>query len=483
MRVTISAAVWVGLSLITALRGARAGTIVLESHVEARASGAEEILAPFFDELTKRQVKGAYEDVGKRFEARSSTPSVVGAGLPSDFAEQVETGYRLWVRGQFQAAISALQPLVDVAHLNAGVVAADLRSSAAVFKALVALSLCHQRMGDETASRAAMAELLRSFDSEVSKGQFGVEAHELFVRLRSELRSRGTASLSVRSLDDSAVIFLNERFLKVGEATRTDLVPGSYRVLGQVGRRRGRVHLVDLKAGDNVRLEIDPEFESSVVTSTEWSGLVFRDRQQREQRETELAARFALSVEALGVIVVGIDVKNDRSVAYGALINPSTRKELRRGSVVIDTSPSPERLRALARFLTGDSAGEGVDVDNRQKHPLVSPPIAVPREAGQRRPSHWKWAATGGAVVGLGTGVALLLFDGSCIQEVPQGMRCPDIRDLRTAGYISLGAGAALGAMAVWLWRGEDRAVRSTTTLWISPTMDGGIAGLSLPIF
>lgn len=468
------------------VRSAAARTIVLESHVEARASSTGELLAPLFDELAKRQVTRRYKDVGQRFEARSSLPSVVGAGLPSDFVEQVEKGYQLWVRGQFQPAIATLQPLVDLAHRNAGAVVANARIGGAVVKSLVAISLCQQRLGDKAASTAAMLELLRSSDVEIPRSQFGPEASDLHRRVRDEARTRGLASLSVHSQDESAVIYLNERFLKVGEVTRADLLPGRYRVLAQVGKRQARVHVVELKAGDSARVELDPAFEASVVTSSEWSGFVFRDRVEREQREIELAARFGTAAEALGVIVIGIDVKDDRSVAYGALLNPATGKELRRGSVLIDTSPSPERLRALARFLTGDKPTDDIAVyEAKRTRAGATASLNTTSGEGDHRRSFgpWKWVATGGAIAGLGVGVTLLLLDGTCTSEPLPNMKCPDLRDLRTGGYVSLGAGVALGAVATWLWLGERGSKRSGTSLWVVPSGDGGMAGISMPLF
>jgi hypothetical protein len=488
MRALIWAAICAAILLGATSRSASAETILLESHVEARASSAGEALAPLFDELAKRKVKRNYEDVGQRFEARSSAPSVASAGLPSDFVEQVEKGYQLWIRGQFQPAIAALQQLVEAAHRNAGLVAANARFSAAVFKALVAISLCHQRLGNDTAAWATMAELLRSFDAEVSKGQFGVEANELFRRVRDEAKIRGAASLTVMSSDESAVLFLNERFLKVGESTRNDLIPGRYRIMAQLGKRQGRVHLVELKAGDSVRLEVEPAFESSVVTSPEWSGFVFRDLVEREQREVELAARFGTAVEALGVIVIGLDIKNERSVVYGALINPATGKELRRGSVVIDTSPQPARLRALARFLTGDKPDESVKVYESPKvvakpRPSSGTQDTPYREVSSSSSSPWKWIAAGGAVAGVGAGMTLLLLDGTCTSDPPERMKCPDLRDFRTSGYVTLSAGVALGALATLLWL-EDRSSKSReASLWIAPATDGGMAGLSMPLW
>jgi hypothetical protein len=341
---------------------AEAETIVIESHARARARGTAEILAPLFEELERREVRHGHARVGQRFEARSSAPSQVGAGLAADFSDAVERAYRLWTAGKFPEAIAAMQPLVDEAHRNPASVANNPKVGAAVFKGLVTLSLCHHRLGAEAASREAMAELLRSFDLEFPRAQYGAEAYQIFLRVKAEAKASASGSLVVHSSDEKAAIYLNERFLKLGDVTRTELIPGRYRVFAQLGKDQGRLHVVEVKAGSAIELEIDPSFERTVVTSSEWSGLTFADRNEREKREVEVAARFGAALDVMGVIVVGIDERNQRSVVYGALINSVTKKELRRASVGLDSLPPPERLRALARFLTGDQPVAGIEV-------------------------------------------------------------------------------------------------------------------------
>jgi hypothetical protein len=476
MRLLVRLIVLVGIAAAGA-RASIAETVAIESHVGGRAKGSAEILAPLYEELGRREVLHGYAKVGRRFEAGVSAPSLVGNGLPEDFAEQVERGYRLWTSGKFQESIAAVQPLVVEAHRNSGAVASNPKLGAAVFKSLVTLALCHHRLGQEAASWEAMAELLRSFETEVSKAVYGAEAYEIFTRVRGEARASVLGGLTVRATDEKAAIFINERFLKLGEVVRTDLIPGRYRVFAQLGKAQGRLYSVEVKAGARSQLELDPSFEGNVVTSPEWSGLSFADRSEREKREVELAARFGAAIDVMGVIVVGIDERNQRSVVYGALINSVTKKELRRASVVLDSLPPPERLRALARFLTGDQPVAGIEV--------YQTPQALSGDESTRRFADrhghwqgWKWAAGGGAVVGVGTGVALLALDGNCSSDAATGKVCPDVYDTKVAGFVALGAGVALGAVATWLWLGDRASEKRSTSFWMAPTNDGLFAVL-----
>jgi hypothetical protein len=478
----------VGLGLWIAWSGpARAGSIVIEAHVGARPKAFGEILAPVFDELAKREYQNGYKDVGRRFEAVGSAPSRGSDSLPADFADQLESGYRLWIAGKFKEGVAALTPLTEQAHAFPIAVATNAKVSTALFRGLVALSLCHHRLGDDTAASAAMAELLRSFESDVTKGQFGSEAFTLFTQIRQDIKDAPKGALAVRSVESTAAIFINERFAKVGEVNRADLIPGTYRIFAQLGKDYGRVYSVEVKAGAKTELVLDPGFERLVVTSPEWTGLSFRDRAEREQHEVEMAARFGAALGAIGVVVVGTDVRNQRTIVYGALINATTGKEIRRGSVVIDNLPPPERLRALARFLTGDQAEAGIDV-----HAVTEPTAASASpadraaaptlSAAKPRWGGWKWIATGGAAAGLGGGIALFVLDGNCATQPPNMQVCRDLYHTKPESYVSLGVGAAFAAVATWLWLSDGGAERSrkTTTLWIAPTHGGAFAGVQL---
>lgn len=465
---------------------AHANNLVLESHAGPRDRSFGPLLAPLLEELTRRGAKYGYEEVGKIYEAQVSTPAVAG-DLPEDFVARVEAGYRLWLEGSFREAKEALAPLVRQAHANPGLIVAESKLSGALFRALVALAMSHHRLGEDPDAWAAMAELLRSFETEVTRSQFGSEAYDLYQRTKKSAKERGQGALRVRSLDDTAAIIINERIAKMGEVERTDLLPGRYRVLAQRGKELGRVVTVEIKAGARAEIVLDPQLERVVVTSRQWTGLSFRDRAEREHHEVEAAARFASALGAVGVIVVGTELRNQRQVAYGALINAATGKEIRRASLVVDTLPPPQRLHSLARFLTGDEpAGEGIDVHQpgEPRGPALTAPAPPPaRSTRGPRWGGWKWLATGGAVVGLGAGIGLVALDGSCSSDSPGGQVCRDVYETRTLGLAVGGAGLALGAVATWLWLTDHpTAAAAASALRLAPAAGGVVAGVALPL-
>ena len=481
---------------------ARAGGVAVESVAGARAKATAAVLTPIFDELGKRGYASGYAAVGRAFEKAASRPSLVQAGLPGDFVERVDQAYRLWITGKFPEGLAALQPLVKEAHANPASVIANPAFGTALFKAQVGIAMCHHRLGDDPAAWATMAELVRSFDAEVTKGQYGAEAFALHQQVKKEARAKATGGLSVRAAESTAAIYVNERFAKVGEVSRADLVPGTYRVVAQLGPDFGRTYDVEVKAGSRAEVVVDPAFERSVATGETWTGLVFRDRNEREQREGDVAARLGTSIGELGVIVVGVDTYKERSVAYGALFNASSGKEIRRASVVIDTVPPPARLQALARFLIGDPTPlDGVEVHRVVARPRPQPSAGgssvvvaeapPPRMLTGRRKLALGVAGLG--VAGLAAGAVMtfqaygLDSDANDLCEVGVpcansakaerlSQRASDRSKYAFIGY-GLGAAALVGAGVLWFTGGpSEEESRASLTPQLAP----GYAGLDL---
>lgn len=491
----VGVSVWAPLS-------ARAGGVAVESVAGQRAKAAASALAPIFDELARRGYRSGAE-VGAAFEKAGSRPSKLKEGLPGDFVDRVDQAYRQWTAGKFQEGIAALQPLVNDARANPASLIANPTFGNAVFKAQVGLAMCHHRLGDDTAAWAAMAELVRSFDVEVTKAQYGAEAAGLYQQVKKEAKAKASGGLTIRSVDSTAAIYVNERFARVGEMNRNDLVPGVYRVVAQLGPDLGRAYDVEVKAGSKADLVVDPAFERSVVTGEPWTGLVFRDRGEREQREIDVAARFGAALGELGVITVGVDVRNERAVAYGALINTSTGKEIRRASVVIDSPPPPSRLQALARFLVGEPTPlDGVEIHKIVNRPRPQPGASLAAaEPPPPAPSIWTGkrklalGLVGAAVASAGVGIYFHLDardkDDEATRLCPTpGSGCPDSEkanglsnqaaDRFNYALISYGAGAAalVGAGVLW-WLGAPSDPSEGGTA-VAPSLAPGYAGLDV---
>ena len=89
----------------------------------------------------------------------------------------------------------------------------------------------------------------------------------------------------------------------------------------------------------------------------------------------------------------------------------------------------------------------------------VTPKTIIIRETpGKYRT--WKWVTVGAAVVAAGTGAYLLSVDGdpSCDTANAQ---CPELRDTKVAGFVSLGVSAALVGVASYMFWADSKSGRT----------------------
>ena len=447
---------------LLALAGAPAGAdtgIVLESYTGVRHEDAARLVGPVLDELTTRGYVVGYDGVGRKFETEVSRPGRTAAGLPADFIGGIDRGHRAWVKGAFEDAVRILSPLIEAAHANAAIVAQDAGVRDAVKSGLIDLALAQHGNGDPGAARETIAELLRAFpDAVISRATHGPVAFELFDSTRRALAAGGKGTLSIEVTDTSTVIFLDERYERVGSVSRTDLIPGTYRVYASAGQRTGRIYEVAVRAGAETRLTIDGGFDSVLHIAPGWTGLLFHSGAERERLETTYAAKFARMAHASAAIVVGVDTVRGRLAVVGALVSLHSGREIRRASVALDPDPSTTRLRALARYLAGDDDAKGsVDVEAIGEGGAV---VGDGRRdtGGDRRPasdSRWgvlRFITAGAGVAAAGVGTYLLVLDGDCKSTVTPPTPCPDVYENSTAGWALVGGGAALIGVGIYMF-------------------------------
>jgi hypothetical protein len=476
------------VTVMLTARAAVAGGIVLESYTGPRPDDASRLVAPVLDELRGRGFVSGYDAVGAPFEKDVSKPAIVLQGLPIDFAAQVQRGEKAWIDGRFDEAIKILAPLVDVAHDNAGAFAENQSLLGPTMRAVIALALSHDRRGDPSAARTVVGEFLRSFPNEpISKGTYGPEAFKLYESVRQDAGKNGLGRLTVKVENDGGVVFINEHIEQVGTTTKANLVPGEYRVFAQtVSKQVSRVHRVVVGAGQDVMVTIDPMLDQVVHSGPKWTGLTFASAADRERLEGRTAAGFGKAVGATAVAVVGIDQVHGHPAIIGALIDRTTGREIRRASLALEPPPPVDRARALARFLGGDEPVKGIDVqvngdapaEAKHDEPVGKPDEPVRHDEPHRGPLHLlKWVVGGVAVAGLGTGGTLLFLDGHCPQKVPAGQRCPNVYDLAEPGWLTVGGGAVVAAVAVVMFV-YDRGA-PTKSAFVTPTHGGAIVGFT----
>jgi hypothetical protein len=476
---------------------ARADGIVLESYTGVRPDDVSRYMSPILDELSKHGFVAGYDAVGRKFETNASRPAITGAGLPTTFKADAAKGHNEWAHGKFDEALKILTPLVEAAHANSGQFVQDPGLRDALQEALIALALSRRGQGDPDGMHQAFAELARSFPTVSLGPNYGPDANRAFEAVRKEVAGTRTGKLTVRVSDESLGVYVNERLEGVGTTRKSDTVPGEYRVVAKSPKQLSRSHRIVVRAGDEATVTIDMGFDAAIHVAQDWTGLAFASAADRERMEGAYAAQIANAIEAHAVAVVGTEVVQGRTVIVGALINLVNGRDLRRASIAADSAPQGDRLRALAKFLGGEDPASGIDVlinGDGSGPPIPLSPQLGPAVAGAGRDAGapardqptsggrwggWKWIAGGTAIAGLGTGGVLVGLNGHCSNpsKMP-GFPCPSEYQTGGPGYVTLGAGAVLAGITVYLWvTGEPKAPAKTA--YVAPTNGGAIAGFT----
>ncbi|MEO7092361.1 MAG: tetratricopeptide repeat protein [Polyangiales bacterium] len=479
MRVTLL------LFVLVALGGpAIAGTsdgIVVESYVGPRPATAGTSITPLLDELAQRKYS-IDQDVSRRYETGVSRTAGT-ATLPASFDAEVTRGTKMWANGSFSEAVAVLSPLVEAAHAASDALIGNTKGRDALLRALIVLGLSYDRLGDKLQADATFNEVLRSFPTAtVSGGTYGQAAAAAFQQTQKVAAGSPKGRLVVQVENRQSEVYINEQLASTG-TTAKDLLPGTYRVVVQLGRVRSRTHEVTIKPGADAIIEIDPEFDQVVRTGA-WVGFEFVGATQRERLEGTYVAAFAEALQEPSAVVVGIDATPaSGAVLFGALILRNGQ-EVRRARIALSPAPSAERLSALAGFLVGDkkanTAGLDIQLDGTipgNPGPSIRGPGPGSRDTGGGRWGGWPWLTGVAAVAGLGTGTILLVLDGTC----PGGKNdpnCPDLYNTSTPAYLALGGGAVFAAITVYLI--VSAPDKPSKTAFVAPTGDGGaVAGIA----
>jgi hypothetical protein len=475
----------VAIVIVVVLQAGRAfagDAIVLESYTGGKTPSSTKLLSPVLEELSRRSYVAGSEAIGRKFESRVSRPAIP-EGLPEDFAAQVDKGHKAWIGGQFSEAVTILGPLIKRAHDNTGAFAQKQDLRPALQKALIAMALSQQRMGDLPVTRATFAELLQSFpDTQLSRASYGPEAADQFQQMRKEIGAAGHGKLIVK-VTGGVAVYINEKFENVGETRRDNLLAGEYRVFAVSGNSQvSRSHRAVIKPNEETVVTIDPGFDLAVQTSPALTGMQFATAADREKGEASYAASFANSIDAKAVAVIGIDQVKGRSAVIGVLVNLVDGKELRRASLPLDPDPSPDSLRTLARFLAGDAVTTGIDIQLSGDVRVVTRDGKVIGPGPERPPGAgpwggWKYMTGGAAIAAFGVGTVLLIKNGGCATPPPPMSQCSDLYNFAVPGWATIGGGVVLSGITLYLILHHDKS--PSRSAFITPTSGGAVASFS----
>lgn len=469
----------IAIVLLWSAATAHAKNVVLESYTGDRPADAARLMAPILEELSKKDYETG-DTIARAYETRVSNPAQKPGGLPSDFSQQVDAAFRLWVGGQFSDALNKLGPLVELAHANTGEFARNPNLRQALQKALIGQALAQQRIGDLGAMGETFKEILRGdANATISRGTYGPDAAKAFGEARKQLLAQGTGKLTIKLSDDAATVFVDEAYRGVGSMT-LELAPGDYRVVAMSNKRPSRNHRVTVKAGAEAVVEIDPKLDQSIVTNG-YTGLTFATRAERVKLQGKFAAQIAKSLGANAIALVGLEQYEGKSVVIGMLVSLETGEQIRSAMIPVSPDPTTTLLKSLAVFLTGGEAAPGLNVlpiggDSGNSQDGAGAGIGdvggIHDSGSGGRWGGWRWLTGGIGLAGLATGAVLVGLDGRCSKEPPAGQQCNDLYSTATPGYVALGAGAVVTGISIYLFATHESGHVATVT----PTQGGAVA-------
>ena len=435
-------------------RAARAA-VVIESYEAERPAEASEIMAVLLAELaatgawaTPSLVKTA---LVHRPRSAISEPSITGAALTDD----MELGVKSYLHAEFGNATVQLGAALARVHANPGVVVGNDKTKSAVLRALVALALSHAKLGDPTRSVEAMTDYVRSTREPVTRNMFGPAGEQLYNEVRKALDPVKRGNLVVNVTEPDAQIFVNELGTGRGSTYAADLLPGSYRVVVQVGRTARRYDAI-VRPDAAMSLEIDWAFDTALDVSDDWVGFAHANAGAVSENVRRLSRRMG---NERTLIVLGLRRERDHVAVIGSHYDDATTGHVERSGEVRVNGPGDRGpLRALARFLA-----------NGERSPEVRALGGGPVErlAPGRAPVYVFGTV---ALAALALGGYWLYVDGK-----PCGTTACEPRK---RAELSLGSGAILGAFAV-IWTLRTRAAtRARTSIGVRSTRGGGIVAV-----
>jgi hypothetical protein len=394
----------------------------------------------------------------------------------ADVHALVDKGYRAWIQADFATAAKVLTVALDAYHANPATLSRDPRNRQIMFKALVYKAAAHRRLGQTDQATSTMSELVRGYpDTPVTRSTHGPEANEFYEAVRQQLASQGRGQLTVVVDDPSAVIFLNGRYEGVGRITKTDLVPGEYRVFLQKGMVNGRLHTAVVEPNKETKLDIDWVFESSLVTGPEWVGFNFLSRDLQQKHEAEFATRVGLRLSLVNVVIHSVDAKDRRRAIAGRVLGVSTGTYPRAGLIELDpVEPSPKEVTGLAVYMTGGPPTDAVK-------PLETGP--APKQPELKFPSNpWPipaWSTAAVAAGSIGVGIFFLVRDGSCADTPPPDTQCRTLNDTLLPGIGLTVAGVAIGGLSAWMFYKAAGWKRAHVPVEVKPTPGGAVVSFT----
>ena len=448
---------WSGASQAAAGPG-----VVLETHTAERSAQASAALRGVLRELAAVGFSSGQE-LSSAIESKlSRSGQSLNSAELARATQTIEAGYEKFLHGDFPAARTMLEEALASLRARPATVAREQALRDLLIKAYVGLALSSQRLGDIERAEATMAEFLRSLpDREISRSKFGPEPIELMKHVKAKLEAAPRAKLHIKSDDPASVIFMNERFVGVGEAEISGAYPGAYRIYSQRAKAAGRVHHEVLAGGVDGALEVSSRLDTVLKTDDGLAALVFEDNRARGAGELESTRALAVALGASQAMTVGVLAVQGQQSIMGTAIDVARGRLLRRAAIPLNASAA--LTHDLVLYLTEGRRAKGVIVlagDAEKAAPVAAGPLAPTRARKGRGLRVAGWVTVGVGVLAIAGGTYFGLRANTLEDEVNSaktwsGALAGKVGDGEAAARnanILIGAGAALVVGGGVLW-------------------------------
>ena len=304
----------------------------------------------FYDELIRRGYKDLSESPAEVEEKHSLSGHQLKSEQTRSDEKDLQKGISFYLEGKFRKAKDLLETALVNKMRKPAIVARNQMLRDSTYQALVYLALVSSRLKDFKSVKRYVEEFMRSLpDREVSSRQFGPEASSLFLKHSADYKKREKGKLQITLDDPSTVVFINERYVGVGEQNVT-LYPGNYRVYTQRGSLAGRVYRVNIESNKKTRLHSDSVKDKAIVTEGAFY-LSFDSSEDQEKYALNVALEIAESLDADELVLVS----SHRQRVFGVHAVVGNKSVL--GKVKVETENgnlSPKRQREFAtKTLSG----------------------------------------------------------------------------------------------------------------------------------
>lgn len=481
VRRTVAMAVLAGMAVVSSAEvraGGSASAMVIESHVGERPESAETTVGVVVGALAREGYLVGPGGAGAAYESRVSRPGMaVDTAWIDRFPQEVEIGYGLWLRGAFDDVISTIEPLLAQAEASPGAFVGNDDLKEARLKAMIALAMSRQRVGEKKPATETWTDIVRSYPlTAPDRSTFGPEIAKTHEEAIGRVAKLGTGTLTVEVDDPRAIVYVNERKLGTGSQQTVALAPGPYRVYVAAPGQRGRLYPVTVTRGKATTVATEPTIDRVVVTGPAWFGFRFDSGESRKNDEVKRALRVAQVLAVDSVVIVG-ELADERAV-YGLSIEVKTGAVRRRGKATLEGDGVADGLAALGAYLAGKEANAPITVLKPIDRSLDND-NAIAGPAHTKSPSRIPaWLSAGAAVASFVTGGVMLSLDGKCTADpVAPAIECARVYDTSIGGYAALGAGAVFTVSSIYFFaRGGDKPSNESRGVAAIPLGGGGLA-------